>query len=153
VLRVTTLYAGSAAATARYYTQYLTAAPGEEPGRWLGAQARGLNLSGDVTGESLELLLTGRDPTSGTALGNPLLDRYRADGSVVRAVAGFGALSGAAQGPECSGCPSAPARSYEPPVLSGAHRSASLPRRGSGVGVGRVHVLVSVVVEPSRQPE
>jgi conjugative relaxase-like TrwC/TraI family protein len=91
VLRVTTLFAGSAAATARYYTQYLTAAPGEEPGKWLGLQAASLNLSGDVNGEALELLLTGRDPTSGTALGNPLLDRYRADGSVVRAVAGFDA--------------------------------------------------------------
>ncbi len=40
MLRVTTLYAGSAAATAKYYTQYLTQAPGEEPGTWLGGAGR-----------------------------------------------------------------------------------------------------------------
>ena len=32
MLRVTTLHASSAAATACYYAQYLTQAPGEEPG-------------------------------------------------------------------------------------------------------------------------
>ena len=48
MLRVTTLHAASAAATAAYYAQYLTAAPGEVPGVWSGRQAAGLGLSGRV---------------------------------------------------------------------------------------------------------
>ena len=50
VLRVTTFYAASAAATAAYYTRYLAEAPGEVPGVWTGDQAAGLGLSGDVSG-------------------------------------------------------------------------------------------------------
>ena len=46
MMRVTTIYAGSAAATAKYYTQYLTQAVGEEPGCWLGAQAAELGSVG-----------------------------------------------------------------------------------------------------------
>lgn len=69
MLRVTTLYSGSAAATAKYYTQYLTQAPGEEPGRWTGAQSAGLGLAGEVSTDALELLLAGRDPLTGTTLG------------------------------------------------------------------------------------
>ena len=46
VLRVTTLHASSAAATAKYYAEYLTAAPGEVPGVWAGRQADGLGLAG-----------------------------------------------------------------------------------------------------------
>ena len=91
MLRVTTLYAGSAAATAKYYTKYLTQAPGEESGRWLGAQAAGLGLSGEVSTDALQLLLSGRDPISGTVLGYPLADRTLANGKVVKAVAGFDA--------------------------------------------------------------
>ncbi len=91
MLRVTTLHASSAAATAAYYAQYLTAAPGEVPGVWSGRQAAGLGLSGTVDVEALELLLSGRDPVSGTPLGRELLDRYTADGRVVRAVSGFDA--------------------------------------------------------------
>jgi conjugative relaxase-like TrwC/TraI family protein len=90
-MRVTTLYAGSAAATAKYYTQYLTHAPGEEPGEWLGAQAGELGLSGTVSSEALEMLLTGRDPITGTTLGYPLKDRTLVNGSTIRAVAGFDA--------------------------------------------------------------
>ena len=44
MLRVTTLHAASAAATAAYYAQYLTAAPGEVAGVWSGRQADGLGL-------------------------------------------------------------------------------------------------------------
>lgn len=91
VLRVTTLYASSAAATARYYTRYLTAAPGEVPGQWSGQQAALLGLSGSVSTEALELLLAGRDPVSGVLLGYPLVDRTLANGKVIRAVAGFDA--------------------------------------------------------------
>ena len=91
MLRVTTLYAGSAAATAKYYTKYLTQAPGEQPGVWRGAQAAGLGLSGEVSTDALELLLSGCDPVAGVTLGNPLVDRTRANGSVIRAVAGFDA--------------------------------------------------------------
>jgi conjugative relaxase-like TrwC/TraI family protein len=85
------LYASSASATAKYYTQYLTDAPGEEPGVWVGAQAAGLGLSGVVAEEALERLLRGRDPRSGVSLGTVLSDRLLADGRVVRAVAGFDA--------------------------------------------------------------
>jgi conjugative relaxase-like TrwC/TraI family protein len=91
MLRVTTLYASSATATANYYTQYLTRAPGEVDGVWTGKQAAALGLSTSVTTESLELLLEGRDPVRGTRLGYPLADRTLTDGRVVRAVAGFDA--------------------------------------------------------------
>jgi conjugative relaxase-like TrwC/TraI family protein len=91
MLRVSTLYASSAAATAAYYTRYLTEAPGEQHGVWSGRQAAGLGLSGVVTGDQLELLLQGCDPSTGSGLGRELLDRVRTDGSVVRAVSGFDA--------------------------------------------------------------
>lgn len=59
--------------------------PGEVPGVWTGGQAAALGLSGEVSGEALELLLEGRDPTLGSPLGRPLEDRFRSDGRVVRA--------------------------------------------------------------------
>ena len=88
MLRVTTLHASSAAATARYYAEYLTAAPGEVPGLWTGRQADGLGLSGDVAVEQLEALLSGLDPVTGAQLGRELLDRPVKGGGVVRAVSG-----------------------------------------------------------------
>jgi conjugative relaxase-like TrwC/TraI family protein len=91
MLRVSTLYASSAAATAAYYTRYLTEAPGEQPGVWSGRQADGLGLAGKVTAEQLELLLQGRDPGSGSRLGRELVDRFKSNGQMVRAVAGFDA--------------------------------------------------------------
>ncbi len=91
MLRVTTLYASSATATAQYYTRYLTQADGELPGQWTGHQAGLLGLSGEVTTEQLEALLEGRDPISGTRLGFPLVDRVEKSGKVRRAVAGFDA--------------------------------------------------------------
>ncbi len=91
MLRVTTLHASSAAATAAYYAQYLTAAPGEVPGVWSGRQAAGLGLSGTVDVEALELLLSDRDPVSGTPLGRELLDRFTSDGRMIKAVSGFDA--------------------------------------------------------------
>lgn len=91
MIRVTTLYAGSAAATAKYYTRYLTQADGEVPGTWTGAQAARLGLVGEVSTEALELLLSGHHPTTGALLGNPLADRTSSNGKVIRAVAGFDA--------------------------------------------------------------
>ena len=91
MLRVTTLHAGSAAATAKYYTRYLTQAPGERPGQWAGAQAAALGLSGEVSTDALELLLSGRDPLTGATLGYPLRDRTTANGTAIRAVSGFDA--------------------------------------------------------------
>jgi conjugative relaxase-like TrwC/TraI family protein len=91
LLRVTTLHASSAAATAAYYAKYLTAAPGEVPGTWSGRQADRFGLAGRVEQDELEALLSGRDPVSGTGLGRELVDRYTANGRVVRAVAGFDA--------------------------------------------------------------
>jgi len=47
-------------------------ARGEEPGRWLGHGSEILGLSGEVTGEQLQAVLDGRDPTSGAQLaGHP----------------------------------------------------------------------------------
>jgi conjugative relaxase-like TrwC/TraI family protein len=91
MLRVSTLYASSAAATAAYYTRYLTEAPGEPPGVWSGNQAAGLGVSGEVTSEALQRLSEGRDPVSGSRLGRELVDRVKANGAMVRAVAGFDA--------------------------------------------------------------
>ena len=91
MLRVTTLHASSAAATAAYYAQYLAAAPGEAPGEWSGRQAHGLGLSGPVTVEALELLLSGCHPVTGATLGRELLDRFTSDGRVIKAVSGFDA--------------------------------------------------------------
>jgi conjugative relaxase-like TrwC/TraI family protein len=91
MLRVTTLHASSAAATAAYYAEYLTAAPGEAPGRWSGEQARLLGLSGTVDVDSLQALLEGGDPVTGRQLGHRLLDRIDSKGGVIRAVSGFDA--------------------------------------------------------------
>jgi conjugative relaxase-like TrwC/TraI family protein/excisionase family DNA binding protein len=91
MMRVTTLYAATAATTAGYYTRYLTQAPGEQPGRWLGNRADQLGLHGEVTTEALQLLLTGCHPTTGVTLGHPLVDRTLSNGKVIRAVAGFDA--------------------------------------------------------------
>jgi hypothetical protein len=91
MMRVTTLFAGTASTTAAYYTAYLTQAEGELPGRWVGRQASAFGLHDMVTTEQLENVLLGRDPIGGTPLGNVFADRIKADGSVVRAVAGFDA--------------------------------------------------------------
>ncbi len=91
VIRVTTLYASTASATARYYTRYLTDAPGEVPGLWAGRQAGLLGLNGVVSTEQLERLLSGHDPTTDAMLGMPLVDRMLGNGKVIRAVAGFDA--------------------------------------------------------------
>src|SRR5262245_58230363 len=91
MLRVTTLQASSASATARYHAEYLAAAPGEVPGVWTGRQADGLGVTGDVTVTQLEALLSGHDPATGAQLGRELVDRPVKDGGVVRAVSGFDA--------------------------------------------------------------
>ena len=62
MLRVTTLYASSAVATAAYYTRYLADAPGEEPGRWLGRQADGLGLAGPGRGRRVAAPVGGSRP-------------------------------------------------------------------------------------------
>ncbi|MGH9271377.1 MAG: MobF family relaxase, partial [Ilumatobacteraceae bacterium] len=89
MLRVRTIYASAASSAAEYFAKYLAEAPGEQPGVWSGAQAAGLGLSGTVTVADLELLLSGRDPISGTRLGEELVDRHAKDGNVKQAVAGF----------------------------------------------------------------
>jgi conjugative relaxase-like TrwC/TraI family protein len=91
VLRVSTLYAATAASTAQYYTRYLTQADGEQPGRWTGHQAGLLGLGGEGTTDDLQALLEGRDPITGSPLGNPFVDRVTKSGKVVHAVAGFDA--------------------------------------------------------------
>ena len=92
MLRVSTIRASSAGTSAKYYTRYLTGAPGEVPGVWSGGQAAGLGLSGN-----------GRHATTcrpcwravtrfrGHGSATPLVDRVTADGRVVKAVAGFDA--------------------------------------------------------------
>jgi conjugative relaxase-like TrwC/TraI family protein len=91
MLRVRTIYAHTAGAAVDYYTHYLTEAPGEVPGRWYGHQAAGFGLAGDVAAGELLAVLEGRDPRSGTPLGRALVDRQLANGTVVKAVAGFDA--------------------------------------------------------------
>ena len=90
MLRVRTLYASSAAETARYYTRYLDE-PDEEPGRWRGGQAAGLGMAGTVDTDQLETSLSGHDPVGGGQLGSALVDRFKADGTVIKAVAGYDA--------------------------------------------------------------
>jgi conjugative relaxase-like TrwC/TraI family protein len=91
VLRVTTLYASSAGASAAYYTRYLAGAPAEEPGVWSGRQAAELGLVDRVEADDLQAVLEGLDPVRGTVLGSPWRDRTLSSGKVVRAVAGFDA--------------------------------------------------------------
>jgi len=91
MIRVTTVYASGAGASAEYYTGYLTKADGERPGVWMGSQAPGLGLSGEVTTEALEALLSGLDPTTGQQLGRALVDRFDKHGNTIKAVAGYDA--------------------------------------------------------------
>ena len=55
------------------------------------ARPPGSGLAGEVSRAALQTLLGGRDPMSGSPLGRELVDRVKADGTVVRAVAGFDA--------------------------------------------------------------
>jgi conjugative relaxase-like TrwC/TraI family protein len=91
VLRVTTIHASSAGASARYYTRYLADDGPDGDGRWRGRQALELGLAGRVGTEELEALLSGHDPVTGARLGRALVDRFDANGRVIPAVAGFDA--------------------------------------------------------------
>jgi conjugative relaxase-like TrwC/TraI family protein len=91
MLRVTTIHANSSGASARYYTRYLAEDGPDGEGEWLGRQAAGLGLSGRVSTEDLEALLSGHDPTTGTRLGTALVDRITPKGKLIQAVAGFDA--------------------------------------------------------------
>jgi conjugative relaxase-like TrwC/TraI family protein len=89
VLRVTTIHANTAGASARYYTRYLAEEGPEGEGHWRGRQADDLGLSGAVSTDDLEALLSGHDPGTGTRLGRALVDRYDTKGRLIPAVAGF----------------------------------------------------------------
>ena len=91
MLRVTTIHASSAGPSARYYTRYLADDGPEGEGRWRGRQAEELGLSGSVSTDGLEALLSGQDPVTGTGLGAPLLDRVDSKGRLIQSVAGFDA--------------------------------------------------------------
>ena len=58
---------------------------------WAGSQAPGLGLSGEVTTEALEALLSGHHPTTGVQLGRALVDRVDRHGNTIKAVAGYDA--------------------------------------------------------------
>jgi conjugative relaxase-like TrwC/TraI family protein len=89
VLRVTTIRANTAGASARYYTRYLADDGPDGEGHWLGRQADDLGLSGTVSTDDLEALLSGHDPATGSRLGRALVDRYDTKGRLIPAVAGF----------------------------------------------------------------
>jgi hypothetical protein len=57
----------------------------------MGSQAQALGLSGDVTTESLEALLSGHDPSTGMQLGRALVDRFDKHRNTIKAVAGYDA--------------------------------------------------------------
>lgn len=91
MIRVTTLYASGAGVSAEYYTGYLTKADGELPGGWSGSQSPGLGLSGEVTTEELEALLSGHHPETGQQLGRALVDRFDKHCNTIKSVAGYDA--------------------------------------------------------------
>ena len=95
MLRVRTIYASGASEAARYYAGYAGYLDPENshevPGQWAGRQAPGLGLSGDVSQDQLEDLLSGLDPTTGVRLGAPFRDRVTRHGKLIRAVAGYDA--------------------------------------------------------------
>ena len=91
MIRVTTLFARTAEATAAYYGDYLTKNKHELPGQWTGKQAPDLGLIGEVTPDRLEAVLLGRHPFTGESLGRELLDRIDQKGNVIKAVAGYDA--------------------------------------------------------------
>ena len=91
MIRVTTLFARTAEATAAYYGDYLTKNKHELPGQWTGKHAPDLGLIGEVTPDRLEAVLLGRHPFTGESLGRELLDRIDQKGNVIKAVAGYDA--------------------------------------------------------------
>jgi len=95
MLRVRTIYACGAGEAARYYAGYAGYLDPEHshevPGVWAGRQAPGLGLSGPVSQQQLEDLLSGVDPTTGTRLGDPFKDKHTKHGKLIRAVAGYDA--------------------------------------------------------------
>ena len=99
MLRVRTIYASTAASAARYYAGPDRGYAGyvdpegtqEAPGHWTGRQAADLGLTGPVAGADLEALLSGRNPTTGTTLGAPFVDRFTKHGTLIQAVAGYDA--------------------------------------------------------------
>lgn len=74
MLRVTTLYAATAGATAACDSEYLSQAPGDVPGRWIGdiveVEGFGLGVGDIVEVEQLRNLLEGRDSFRGHGWGS-----------------------------------------------------------------------------------
>lgn len=91
MLRVRTLYATSAQASARYYARYVEPTAGEQPGRWVGGLADEIGVAGKVEVDQLEALLSGHHPVSGEQLGSKLVDRHTKRGTTIKAVAGYDA--------------------------------------------------------------
>jgi hypothetical protein len=69
MLRVTTIHANTAGASARYYTRYLADEGRDGEGYWLGRQASHLGLSGAVSAEGLEAPAVWPRPHDGDTAG------------------------------------------------------------------------------------
>ena len=71
MMRVTTLYASTASATAQYYTRYLTQADGEQPGQWSGPSGRPARPRRSGDDRAARSVVGGPRPGLGVTVGEP----------------------------------------------------------------------------------
>ena len=105
---------------------------GESEGQWLGEGAAVLGLAGEVDGDQLGAMLTGRNPADGTPLGLREVDEpvpgFDLTFSSPKSVSLLGALGGAEVGAEVAAAHHAAVRA----ALAYVEREACWTRRGAG---------------------